>query len=68
MIAIAERGSLLNAPAVYMDKIAIGPGYPEATVSIEASPDVNIERLAMAKGVPVSEITACILDRLGMRD
>lgn len=63
VIAIAEKGSLLFAPDVYMDKIAIGPGYPEDTISLDASPKENIERLAKAKGVPVSEITACILDR-----
>ena len=63
VVAIAEKGSLLNAPDVYMDKIAIGPGYAEGTVDIDASPAENIERLAKAKGVPVSEITACILDR-----
>src|SRR5690606_21518174 len=48
---------------VYMEKIAIGPGYAEDTVDLDASPAENIERLAKAKGVPVSEITACILDR-----
>ncbi len=63
MIAIAEKGSLLNAPDVYMDKIAIGPGYPEGTINIDLSPTENISRLAKAKGVSVAEITACILDR-----
>ena len=63
VIAIAEKGSLLNAPDVYMDKIAIGPGYPEGTINIDLSPTENISRLAKAKGVSVAEITACILDR-----
>ncbi|TCT11450.1 fructose-1,6-bisphosphatase II / sedoheptulose-1,7-bisphosphatase [Tepidamorphus gemmatus] len=63
VIAIAESGSLLNAPDVYMDKIAIGPGYPEGVVSLEALPAENIKALAKAKGVPVGEITACVLDR-----
>jgi fructose-1,6-bisphosphatase II / sedoheptulose-1,7-bisphosphatase len=63
VIAIAEKGSLLYAPDVYMDKIAIGPGYPAGIVDIDAAPQENIENLAKAKGVPVSEITACILDR-----
>jgi fructose-1,6-bisphosphatase II / sedoheptulose-1,7-bisphosphatase len=63
VIAIAEGGSLLNAPDVYMDKIAIGPGYPEGVVSLEALPAENIKALAKAKGVPVGEITACVLDR-----
>jgi fructose-1,6-bisphosphatase II / sedoheptulose-1,7-bisphosphatase len=63
VIAIAEQGSLLNAPDVYMDKIAIGPGYPKGVVDIEAPAAENIGNLAKAKGVPIDEITACILDR-----
>jgi fructose-1,6-bisphosphatase II / sedoheptulose-1,7-bisphosphatase len=63
VIAIAEQGSLLNAPDSYMDKIAIGPGYAPGTVDLDASPRDNIHALARAKGLPVSEITACILDR-----
>ncbi|MBX3570920.1 MAG: class II fructose-bisphosphatase [Mesorhizobium sp.] len=63
VIAIAEKGTLLNAPDVYMDKIAIGPGYPDGTINIDLSPTENIARVAKAKGVPVSEVTACILDR-----
>jgi fructose-1,6-bisphosphatase II / sedoheptulose-1,7-bisphosphatase len=63
VIALAEKGSLLNAPDVYMDKIAIGPGYPDGTISIDLSPTENITRLAKAKGVSVQEITTCILDR-----
>ena len=63
VIAIAEKGTLLNAPDVYMDKIAIGPGYPDGTINIDLSPAENIARVAKAKGVPVSEVTACILDR-----
>jgi fructose-1,6-bisphosphatase II / sedoheptulose-1,7-bisphosphatase len=63
VIAIAEKGSLLYAPDVYMDKIAVGPGYPAGVVDIDAPAQENIQNLARAKGVPVSEITACILDR-----
>ncbi len=63
VVAFAEGGSLLNAPDVYMDKIAIGPGYPAGVVSLDASPAENIAALAKAKGVPIGEITACILDR-----
>ncbi|SMH45183.1 class II fructose-bisphosphatase [Mesorhizobium australicum] len=63
VIAIAEKGTLLNAPDVYMDKIAIGPGYPDGTINIDLSPAENIARVAKAKGVPVNEVTACILDR-----
>jgi fructose-1,6-bisphosphatase II / sedoheptulose-1,7-bisphosphatase len=63
VIALAERGNLLYAPDVYMDKIAIGPGYPEGIIDITASPADNISALAKAKGVEVSQITACIMDR-----
>ncbi len=63
VLAIAERGGLLHAPDMYMNKIAIGPGYPEGIVDLDASPRDNLMALAKAKGVPVSEIMACILDR-----
>ncbi len=63
VVAIAEGGSLLHAPDTYMDKIAIGGGYPEGVVDLDADPRDNIKALAKAKGVPVREITACILDR-----
>ena len=63
VIAFAEKGSLLYAPDVYMEKIAIGPGYPANTVSLEATPTENIHAVARAKGVPVGQVTACILDR-----
>lgn len=63
VVAIAEQGGLLNAPDVYMDKIAIGPGYPAGVIDLDATPTDNLNALAKAKGVPVNEITACILDR-----
>ena len=63
VIALAEGGSLLNAPDVYMDKIAIGPGYPEGLVDLDRSPENNIVALAAAKGVDTKDITACVLDR-----
>ena len=63
VIAMAESGSLLHAPDCYMEKIAIGGGYPAGTVDLDRPPAENIERLAAAKGVKSSEITACILDR-----
>ncbi|MBZ0216447.1 MAG: class II fructose-bisphosphatase [Fimbriimonadaceae bacterium] len=63
VIAMAEKGSLLNAPDVYMDKIAIGPGFPDGLVDLDKTPGENILALAKAKNVPVNEITACILDR-----
>jgi fructose-1,6-bisphosphatase II / sedoheptulose-1,7-bisphosphatase len=60
---MAEGGTLLNAPDVYMDKIAIGPGYPKGVVDLDAAPGDNIAALAKAKGVPPSAITALVLDR-----
>ena len=63
VLAIAEQGCLLNAPDVYMEKIAIGPGYPQGTVSLEKSVSENVRALAAAKNVQPSEIIACVLDR-----
>ena len=63
VLAISERGGLLHAPDMYMNKIAIVPGYPEGIVDLDASHADNLNALAKAKGVPVSHITACILDR-----
>src|SRR6476661_8905090 len=62
-IAIAEGGTLLNAPDVYMEKIGIGPGYPKGVVALDAPAEENIRNLARAKGVRPEEITALILDR-----
>ena len=62
-MAMAEGGTLLNAPDVYMQKIAIGPGYDRGVVDIDASPADNIRRLAKAKGVHPSAITALVLER-----
>nr|WP_295663698.1 class II fructose-bisphosphatase [Polymorphobacter sp.] len=63
VLAIAEEGGLLNAPDVYMDKIAIGPGYAEGTIDLARSVTANIESLAAAKGVAPADIVACVLDR-----
>jgi fructose-1,6-bisphosphatase II / sedoheptulose-1,7-bisphosphatase len=63
VLAISEEGGMLHAPDMYMDKIAIGPGYPEGIIDLDDSPAANVTRLAKAKGVPVAEITACVLDR-----
>jgi fructose-1,6-bisphosphatase II / sedoheptulose-1,7-bisphosphatase len=62
-MAMAEGGTLLNAPDVYMEKIAIGPGYPRGVVDLDAPAGDNIRALAAAKGVKPEEITALILDR-----
>lgn len=61
--AASTSGSFLHAPDCYMDKIAIGPGYPEGLVDLDREPADNIRALAEAKGVPASEVTVCILDR-----
>lgn len=63
VIAMAEKGNLLYAPDVYMEKLAIGPGYPKGVVDIDASPVDNINALAKAKGVKPNMITVCIMDR-----
>ena len=63
VMTMAEPGTLLNAPDTYMDKIAIGPGYPDGTIDLDADPGDNIRRLAKAKDVTPDEITALILDR-----
>jgi len=63
VLAIAEEGGLLNAPDVYMDKLAIGPGFPEGTIDLTKSPTENVRSLAAAKGVEPNEIIACVLDR-----
>jgi fructose-1,6-bisphosphatase II / sedoheptulose-1,7-bisphosphatase len=62
-LAMADSGTLLHAPDCYMDKIAIGPGYPKGTIDLDAPADENIIQLAKAKGVKPSEITAILLDR-----
>src|SRR5437762_8520144 len=63
VMAMAEPGTLLNAPDTYMDKIAIGGGYPDGLIDLDADPRDNIFALAKAKGVKPREITALILDR-----
>lgn len=63
VLAIAPRGGLLFAPDTYMDKIAIGPGYDEGLIDLDATPAENIAAMAKFKGVAVSEMTACVLDR-----
>src|SRR5579863_7339784 len=62
-LAMADEGALLHAPDIYMDKIAIGPGYPRGVVDLDAPAEENIRNLAKAKGVKPEAITAMILDR-----
>jgi fructose-1,6-bisphosphatase II / sedoheptulose-1,7-bisphosphatase len=63
VLAIAEEGNLLNAPDVYMDKIAVGPGYSADVIDLDRTATQNIEAIAAAKGVRPNEIIACVLDR-----
>ena len=63
VMAWAPKGTMLNAPDTYMDKIACGPGYPAGVIDLDKSPADNVRALAAAKGVEASEITVCVLDR-----
>src|SRR5476649_1671696 len=62
-MAMADGGTLLHAPDVYMQKIAVGPGYARGVVDLDASPEENIRALAKAKGVKPEEICVLVLDR-----
>src|SRR5215472_16309056 len=61
--ALAQDGTLFHAPDIYMDKLAVGPGYPNNVVDLDAPAEENIINLAKAKGVKPETITAMILDR-----
>ncbi|SIS54794.1 class II fructose-bisphosphatase [Phaeovulum vinaykumarii] len=63
VIAMAPRGTLLHAPDVYMDKLAIGPGYPKDIVSLDMDPATRVRELAKAGKVSPEDITVCILER-----
>jgi fructose-1,6-bisphosphatase II / sedoheptulose-1,7-bisphosphatase len=63
VLAVAEQGNLLNAPDVYMDKLAVGPGYPEGVIDLNKSVTENVKAVAAAKGVAPNEIIVCVLDR-----
>ena len=63
VISMGPRGSMLHAPDVYMDKLAVGPGYAEGVVSLEMSPRERVEALARARGSAPSDITVCVLER-----
>ncbi|GGI71315.1 fructose-1,6-bisphosphatase [Polymorphobacter multimanifer] len=63
VLAIAEKGGLLNAPDVYMDKIAVGPGYPEGVIDLSKSATANVQAVAAAKGCDASDLIVCVLDR-----
>ncbi|MEP3052276.1 MAG: class II fructose-bisphosphatase [Erythrobacter sp.] len=63
VLAAAEEGCLLNAPDVYMDKLAVGPGYPEGIIDLAKSATENVQAVAKAKGVAAADIIVCVLDR-----
>ncbi|MGL4321638.1 MAG: fructose-bisphosphatase class II family protein, partial [Paracoccaceae bacterium] len=63
VIAMAPAGTLLHAPDVYMEKLAIGPGYAVGTVTLAMSPAERVRALAAAKGGTARDITVCILER-----
>ena len=63
VVALAEEGNFLNAPDVYMEKIAVGGGLPDGVVDLDETPAKNLQELAKAKRVEVADLVACILDR-----
>ncbi len=63
VLAIAEEGNLLNAPDTYMEKLAVGPGYPAGVIDLAKSPRENVAAVAAAKGVAPNELIVCVLDR-----
>ena len=63
VLAAAEQGCLLNAPDVYMEKLAVGPGYPEDIINLDKSVSENVAAVAGAKGVEAKDIIVCVLDR-----
>ena len=63
VIAVSEKGNLLQAPDTYMEKIAIGPGYPENIIDLDSSIEDNLKNIAEFKSVKVSDLTVCLLER-----
>ena len=63
VIAMAPRGTLLHAPDVYMEKLAIGPGFRRGIVTMDMSPSERVSALAAAKGCSTEDVTVCVLDR-----
>ena len=63
VMAWAPKGTLLNAPDTYMNKIACGPGFAEGVIDLDATPAENAAAIAKAKGVEPSQVTVCVLDR-----
>ena len=63
VIAMGPRGSMLHAPDVYMEKLAIGPGFRAGVVTLDMSPSERVSALAAAKGCSTTDITVCVLER-----
>lgn len=63
VIAMGPKGSMLHAPDVYMDKLAIGPGYARDLVTLDMSPAERVAALAKAKGGDMADVTVCVLER-----
>ena len=63
VMAMAEPGTMLHAPDTYMDKIAIGPGFPEGLIDLDAEPAANIAAIARAKGISAEDVTVLVMDR-----
>ena len=63
VIAVSEKGNLLQAPDTYMEKIAIGPGYPENIIDLDFTVEKNIKNIAEFKSVKTSDLTVCLLER-----
>ena len=63
VVAMAEEGGFLNAPDVYMEKIAVGPNLPEGVVDLDRKPEENLKSLAKAKNMDIRDLVVCILDR-----
>jgi fructose-1,6-bisphosphatase II / sedoheptulose-1,7-bisphosphatase len=63
VMAIAKHGTILKTPDLYMEKIAIGPGFPHNTVDLDKSLEENLFSLAKAKEVNITDLNVCILDR-----
>ena len=68
VIAMGPRGSMLHAPDVYMDKLAIGPGYAPGLVHLDMSPAERVKAFAEAKGCAPSEVKVCVLERPRHKD
>ncbi|MFZ3584064.1 class II fructose-bisphosphatase [Loktanella sp. DJP18] len=63
VIAMGPRGSMLHAPDVYMDKLAVGPGFKIGVVTLDMTPSQRVSALAAAKGCSIRDITVCVLER-----